>query len=87
MRLTEGVLVNEHIAVAIKRASNVRAEYSFRLASRATSLPEGGFGANRFFSLSNFSLKHTDKSEFEGLVRVQKGRRPKGFPENELANF
>jgi len=40
---------------------------------KSTSLPEGGFGANRLFRLSNFCLKLTDKPEFEGLVRVQMG--------------
>jgi len=37
---------------------------------KSTSLPEGGFGANRRFHLSSFCFKHPYKPEFERWVRV-----------------
>jgi len=43
-----------------------------------------GLGANFIFYLSNFSLKHTDKPEFEGFVRVQMDGRPMVAPTTML---
>jgi len=69
--VTEGELRNiKHVQTP--RYAILLPSFCDALASqKSTSLPEGGFGANRRFHLSSFCFKHPDKPEFEGLVRVQ----------------